>query len=171
MTRPSDPVKLVYRISRNSPDKGTSCVVVHNVRKFHYFWRDLPFWLWNFDQYGKENVWNSVITTRRNLINSNLGINKDILCRCALCTILGIFTFKLWLRHKLSAQLVLKHWIVLWNIVVDKDIMCRWAFKGNSVSNIFLEYSNFGKYWTSTEIYCQRNNCWTELTKLCTCSL
>lgn len=113
----------------------------------------------------------TVITTRRNLINSNLGINKDILCRCALCTILGIFTFKLWLRHKLSAQLVLKDWIVLWNIVVDKDIMCRWAFKGNSVSNIFLEYSNFGKYWTSTEIYCQRNNCWTELTKLCTCSL
>lgn len=51
----------------------------------------------------------TVITTRRNLINSNLGINKDILCRCALCTILGIFTFKLWLRHKLSAQLVLKH--------------------------------------------------------------
>lgn len=125
MTRPSDPVKLVYRISRNPPDKGTSCVVVHNVRKFHYFWRDLPFWLWNFDQYGKENVWNSVITTRRNLIYSNLGINKDILCRCALCTILGIFTFKLWLRHKLSAQLVLKHWIVLWTIVVDKDIMCR----------------------------------------------
>lgn len=31
LTRPPDPLKLVYRISRNPPDKGTSCVVVHNL--------------------------------------------------------------------------------------------------------------------------------------------
>lgn len=95
LTRPSDPLKLVYRISKNSPDKGTSCVVVHNVRKFHYFWRDLPLWLWNFDQYGKENVWNSVITTRRNLINSN-------------------FYFQIVVTSQTVSATLLKHWIVLW---------------------------------------------------------